>query len=77
MEDGFDVVRVRVEHERCVVAGVVLRALTGRAVVGIAGLGREPVKGCDCLLVVDAECQVDVFGRFAARMNVNEPAPSE
>ena len=38
MEDRFDVVAVRVEHEGAVVAGVVLGALAGRAVVAEAGL---------------------------------------
>jgi hypothetical protein len=37
MEDRFDVVPVRVDDERCVIPGVVLRAKTRRAVVAAAG----------------------------------------
>src|SRR5204862_2629146 len=37
VEDSFDVVPVRVNDERCVIPGVVMRAKTRRAVVAAAG----------------------------------------
>ena len=37
VEDRFDVVPVRINDERCVVPGVVMRAKTRRAVVATAG----------------------------------------
>ncbi len=37
VEDRFDVVSVRVNDERCVIPGVVMRAKTRRAVVAAAG----------------------------------------
>ena len=37
MEDRLDVVSVRVNDERCVIPGVVMRAKTRRAVVAAAG----------------------------------------
>ena len=47
VEDRFDVVAVRVEHERAVVAGVVLGALAGAAVVAETGLDRRAVERFD------------------------------
>jgi len=48
VEDRFDVVPVRVNDERCVIPGVVMRAKTRRAVVAAAGFDSgtvEPVNG--------------------------------
>ena len=48
MENGFDVVPVRIDDERCVVPGVVLGAKTRRAIVAAAGFESsavEPVNG--------------------------------
>ena len=44
MEDRFDVVAVRVDDERCVIPGVVLRAKTRRAVVAAAGFDSRAVE---------------------------------
>ena len=44
MEDRFDVVPVRVDDERCVIPGVVMRAKTRRAVVKAAGLDSGAVE---------------------------------
>jgi hypothetical protein len=42
---GFDVVAVGVEHEGAVVAGVVVRARTGRAIVPTARLESSTIEG--------------------------------
>src|SRR4029079_2668542 len=42
VEDRFDVVPVRVDDERCVIPGVVLRAKTRRAVARAAGFDAGP-----------------------------------
>jgi hypothetical protein len=44
VEDRFDVVPVRVNDERCVIPGVVMRAKTGRAVVAAAGFDSGAVE---------------------------------
>jgi hypothetical protein len=64
--DGLDVVAVRIEDERPVVAGVVDGALTGRAVVRVARVDRGSVEGVDRLVRVDAEREVDVLGQRLA-----------
>ena len=45
VEDRFDVVAVRVEHERAVVAGVVVRPFARSAVVAEAGLDSRAMEG--------------------------------
>ncbi len=47
MEDRFDVVPVRVNDERCVIPGVVMRAKTWRAVVAAAGFDSGAVELVD------------------------------
>ena len=47
MEDRFDVVPVRVNDERCVIPGVVMRAKTRRAIVAAAGFGSGAVELVD------------------------------
>ena len=47
VEDRFDVVPVRVNDERCVIAGVVMRAKTRRAVVVAAGFDSGAVELVD------------------------------
>src|SRR5688500_7364589 len=44
VEDRFDVVPVRVDDERCVIPGVVLRAKARRAVVAAAGFDSSAVE---------------------------------
>ena len=44
MEDRFDVVPVRVNDERCVIPGVVMRAKARRAVVAAAGFDSGAVE---------------------------------
>src|SRR6188472_1478337 len=44
VEDRFDVVPVRVDDERCVIPGVVLRAKTRRAVVAATGFDSGAVE---------------------------------
>jgi hypothetical protein len=44
VEDRFDVVSVRVNDERCVIPGVVMRAKTRRAVVAAAGFDSGAVE---------------------------------
>jgi hypothetical protein len=44
VEDRFDVVPVRVDDERCVIPGVVMRAKTRRAVVAAAGFDSGAVE---------------------------------
>src|SRR3954449_5865534 len=65
--DDLDVVAVGVEHERGVVAGVVLGPLAGRAVVAVAGAGGGLVEGVDGVVVVRREGNVKVLGRLVAR----------
>ena len=47
MEDRFDVVPVRVNDERCVIPGVVMRAKTRRAIVAAAGFDSGAVELVD------------------------------
>ena len=47
MEDRFDIVPVRVNDERCVIPGVVMRAKTRRAVVTAAGFDSGAVELVD------------------------------
>src|SRR5215210_1068138 len=58
MEDGLDVVAVRIQHEGPVVARVVELADAGRAVVGAAGGERRRVERVDRLAVLDPERNV-------------------
>ena len=51
MEDSFDIVAVRVERERGVVAAAVLGANAGRAVVGAAVVDRLCVPALDAGVV--------------------------
>src|SRR3954462_14650543 len=62
--DDLDVVAVGVEHERGVVAGVVLGPLAGRAVVAVAGAGGGLMEGVDGSVVVRREGHVKVLGRL-------------
>src|SRR6266511_4629113 len=64
--DDLDIVPVRVEHERAVIAGVVDPSLTWGAVVRIAGGESGPVKGVDRLVLRRRERNVKRFGRPAA-----------
>ena len=63
--DGLDVRPVGVEHERPVVARVVLRALARRAVVPIARRERRRVERVDGRVVPRGERDVEVRGRAA------------
>ena len=63
MEDRFDVVPVRVNDERCVIPGVVLRAKTRRAVVAAAGFDSGAVKLVDGCPVGCGEGHMNRSGR--------------
>src|SRR5438067_1441648 len=63
--DRLDVVAVGVEQVGAAVAGVVLRAFAGTAVVATAGEQTDVVEGLRRLLVSDAEREVQVAGRPA------------
>ena len=58
MEDGFDVVAVRVEHEGGVVAPAVLGAEAGRAVVGAAVANRRGMPALDADVIRRRESDV-------------------
>ena len=59
MIDRLDVVTVGIEDEGGVVAGVVVRALAGRAVIRAAGLERRAIELGDLLLAYRAKGQMD------------------
>ena len=63
--DDLDVVAVGIEHERAVVAGVVLGPLPGSAVVAVAGSCRGLVEGIDGGVIAGAERHVEVLRRRA------------
>src|SRR5918996_4653734 len=63
--DGLDVVPVGVKRVRAVVAGVVVVALSGRAVVGAAGGQRGLVEAADAILAGGLEGEVEAAGRLA------------
>src|SRR5919108_6420759 len=60
--DDLDVVPVRVEHERAVVARVVNRALAGRALVLVARGERGSVERAHRGVLARGEREVDVLG---------------
>jgi hypothetical protein len=64
MADGLDVVAVRIEHEGAVVAGVVMFAHAGRAIVATACRDGRRVEGVDSarLWVANATCRRPVSG---------------
>ncbi len=64
VEGGLDVVAVGVEHERAVIARVVLRPLAGRTVVAVAGGDHSVVEPFDGVEVGHAEGKVDVLRRL-------------
>jgi hypothetical protein len=66
MEHGFDIVAVRVQHERCVITRVV-RPLAGRTVVGAAVVECGPIKSLDRGTVLGLERQVMTAGKRAQR----------
>lgn len=57
MIDRFDIVTVRVEDERAVVLGMIVRAQTGFAVVAPACRDTGGVKCIDERAIVDAKCK--------------------
>jgi hypothetical protein len=63
VEDRFDVVPVRVNDERCVIPGVVMRAKTRRAVVAAAGFDSGAVELVDGGSVGCGEGHVNGSGR--------------
>ena len=63
MEDRFDVVPVRVNDERCVIPGVVMRAKTRRAVVAAAGFDSSAVELVDRGSVGCSEGHMNGSGR--------------
>src|SRR5829696_7316537 len=75
--DHLDVVAVRVEHVRAVVAGVVVRTFAGAAAVAVAGGGRRPVEGVDGGVVGGRERHVDVLRRPALPQRERAPRPDE
>jgi hypothetical protein len=58
MEDGFDIVAVRVEHEGRIIAGMVV-AKAGRAIVCSTRIEGCCVKAVDLLLVAGPKCKMD------------------
>src|SRR5207344_665960 len=56
--DGFDVVPVRIEHERAVIMFVILRAQSGRTVVVAAGGEGGDMEGIDLRPRVGREADV-------------------
>src|ERR1044071_4332371 len=56
--DGFEVVAVRTDDERCIVAPAVLRAQTRRAVVLATRLERRAIESVDLLATLGLERQV-------------------
>ena len=62
--DDFDVVAVGVEHVGGVIAGVIVRALSGFAVAAISGRGRAGVEAA-YVVVFAREGDVHVLRRFA------------
>ena len=78
MVDELDVVAVRVEYERAVVARVVLGALAGGAVVLVARGERGGVEGPHRGVRVRGEREVDVLGKRAlVRTNEKEKSGPE
>jgi hypothetical protein len=75
--DGLDVVAVGVEHERAVVAAVILGALARRAVVPVAGLGQDAPELVDVVVRRRSERDVQAGrGRtVAARLLDRELLP--
>ena len=63
MEDRFDVVPVRVNDERCVIPGVVMRAKARRAVVAAAGFDSRAVEPVSCVSVCSGEGHMNGRGR--------------
>jgi hypothetical protein len=63
VEDGFDVVPVRVNHESRVIPGVVVRAKTRRAVVAAAGFDSGAMELIDGGSVGCGEGHVNGSGR--------------
>jgi hypothetical protein len=63
VEDRFDVVPVRVDDERCVIPGVVMRAKTRRTVVAAAGFDSGAVELVDGGLVGCGEGHMNGSGR--------------
>src|SRR5215210_2030619 len=73
----LDVVAVRVEHVRAVVAGVVVRTFAGAAAVAVAGRGCRPVEGVDAGVVGGRERHVDVLRRPSLPQREGAPRPDE
>jgi hypothetical protein len=63
VEDRFDVVPVRVNDERCVIPGVVLRAKTRRAVVAAPGFDSRAVEAVNSGSVGCGEGHMNGSGR--------------
>ena len=63
MEDRFDIVPVRVNDERCVIPGVVMRAKTRRAVVAASGFDSGAVELVNGGSVCCGEGHVNGSGR--------------
>lgn len=68
MENGFDVVTIEVRHERSVVAFVVMRAWSRRAVIFSTGAKRGLIKFVDLVTTARTKRHVDMrLLRRAAR----------
>ena len=76
MEDRFDVVPVRVDDERCVVPGVVLRAKARRAVVAAACFDSGAVELVDGGSVGCGEGDMNGSGRGFPFSIQKSPPPS-
>ena len=62
MEDGFDVVSVRADDKRCVVAPAVLRTHSGCTIVLAPGFQRGAIEVLDLLSGLSREGQVEMRG---------------
>ena len=76
MEDRFDVVAVRVDDERCVIPGVVLRAKTRRAVVAAAGFDGGAMELVNGVSVGCSEGHMNRSGRGLPFPIQKSPPPS-
>ena len=76
VEDSFDVVPVRVNDERCVIPGVVMRAKTRRAVVAAAGFDSGAVELVNGGSVGCGEGHMNGSGRGFPFPDPESPPPS-
>ena len=76
MEDRFDIVSVRVDDERRVIPGVVLRAKTRRTVVAAAGFDSGAVELVNSGSVGRGEGHMNGSGRGSPSPIQKSPPPS-